>query len=252
MIRQAVTDGLEAREIDHDPHFQWRGRNVTRIENLSDIVFALALGMLVSASSPPIDFTDLKFHLLGIIPVTAGFAILLLVWNMHFVYFRRYGLGDRTTIFLNAILLLLILFIAYPLRFIFDALFSYILIAFGHTARIEALGIFDTMMAGELMRYYAIGYALIFAVYALMYRHALKRADEIGLSTKERMLTALSVQVFIMQIIIASAVAILAAMPPLWVWASFLFFFNWPAGYGLRWLYHRKLRKLEQAEGATG
>lgn len=252
MIRQAVTDGLEAREIDHDPHFDWRGRNVTRIENLSDIVFALALGMLVSASSPPISYGDLKDHMLNIVPVTAGFAILLMVWNMHFVFFRRYALGDNVTIFLNAVLLLLILFIAYPLRFIFDSLFSYILLLFGYSERIAALGVSSYYIAGELMSFYAVGYAMIFAIFALMYRHALKKAALIGLSEKEIVYTRLSIAIFLMQIIISLGVAILAVTPPVYVFASFLFFLNWPVGYTLRWLYQRKVTRLEQQDAARG
>ena len=35
--------GEIARHLDHDPHFQWRGESVTRIENLSDIVLILAV-----------------------------------------------------------------------------------------------------------------------------------------------------------------------------------------------------------------
>ncbi|MEO0674553.1 MAG: hypothetical protein AAFY32_06055, partial [Pseudomonadota bacterium] len=62
-MRQAIVDG-----IDHDPDFEWRGRRVTRIENLSDIIFALALGMLVSSSQPPTTFGDLFDFVLNVIP----------------------------------------------------------------------------------------------------------------------------------------------------------------------------------------
>ena len=241
MIRQPIAEALEAREIDHDPDFAWRGRNVTRIENLSDIVFALALGMLVSASSPPVNYAQLEAHLLNIVPVTAGFAILLLIWHAHFTYFRRYGLGDGYTIVLNAALLLVILFIAYPLRFIFDSLFSYVLALFGHGERIVALGIDSYIAAGELMRYYAVGYGVIFFIFALMYAHALARAALIGLTDRERAMTRLSIALFIMQIAIAAIVAILATLPPIYVFASFLFFLNWPIGYLLRYLFTRKL-----------
>ncbi|GGD18998.1 hypothetical protein GCM10011342_29630 [Aquisalinus flavus] len=252
MIRQAVADGLEAREINHDPQFQWRGRNVTRIENLSDIVFALALGMLVSASIPPVSYGDLKDHMLNIVPVTAGFVILLMVWNMHFVFFRRYALGDNATIFLNAALLLLILFIAYPLRFIFDSLFSYILLLFGHPERIAAMDVTSFAVAGELMSIYALGNALIYMLFAVMYRHALKKADLIGLSETEVIYTRLSIAVFIMQVVISLGVALLALTPPVTVFASFLFFLNWPVGYTLRWVYERKVKRLGQQKVAAG
>ena len=48
-----------AKHLDHDPHFEWRGQSVTRLENLSDIVFALALGMLLLTGAPPATFDEL-------------------------------------------------------------------------------------------------------------------------------------------------------------------------------------------------
>ena len=71
MIRRALKTHL-----DQDPYFQWRGDSVTRIENLSDIVFALALGMLVSSSSPPLN----------------GFAgwLMVLIWPLSWVVYRSF------------------------------------------------------------------------------------------------------------------------------------------------------------------
>lgn len=114
-----------AKHLDHDPHFEWRGQNVTRIENLSDIVFALALGMLLLTGAPPQTFSELVHFLISIIPVTASFVILVMIWNAHFVFFRRYALADNTIVLINSGLLLMVLFTAYPLRFIFDSFFWY-------------------------------------------------------------------------------------------------------------------------------
>lgn len=49
---------------------------MTGIENLSDIVFALAFGMLVSWAARPQTFTQLTNHLMTILPVAAGFFML--------------------------------------------------------------------------------------------------------------------------------------------------------------------------------
>lgn len=118
MIREQI---IQSR--DHDPHFAWRTTEVLRIENLSDIVFALALGILVSAGSTIRTFSDLTGYLISIIPIAAGFAMLVSIWNDHFLFFRRYALADGRIIVLNTALLL-ILYIAYPLRFVFDSLFG--------------------------------------------------------------------------------------------------------------------------------
>ena len=101
-----------AKHLDHDPNFEWRGQTVTRIENLSDIVFALALGMLLLTGTPPQTFSELITFLINIVPVAAGFLILFMIWNAHFVFFRRYGIADNTVVLLNALLLLMVLFFA--------------------------------------------------------------------------------------------------------------------------------------------
>ena len=72
---------------------------MTRIENLSDIAFALALGMLISGVDAPQSFEDLIRFLIYIIPAALGFAILLQVWTAHYTFFRRYGVADKRITF---------------------------------------------------------------------------------------------------------------------------------------------------------
>ena len=216
-----------SRTMDHDPDFEWRGQDVTRIENLSDIVFALALGMIVSASSPPATFDELVAFLPNIVPVTAAFAMLLMIWNFHFVYFRRYGLSDGKIIFLNALLLLLVMFIAYPLRFVFDSLFSYILAVAGYTDRIIAMQV-DFTRAAQIEAVFIAGYALIFLLFSRMYAHALKHREMIGLSDREVLMTKMSLRSFYIQVGMALIILPLALFTPIGPFAPFLFFLNWP------------------------
>ena len=209
MIRQAAV-----RALDHDPRFQWRGGAVTRIENLSDIVFALAFGMLVSSATRPQTFSELTDHLMTIIPVAAGFFVLVAIWNAHFTYFRRYGVGDNYVIFLNCILLLLVLFIAYPLRFIFDSLFGFILALLGDWSRLIASEI-DFRRAGIIMGYFALGYGLIYLVISLMYAHAISKADLLELTETERAMTRQSIWSFRGHVIIAGLIGVVAVFTPL-------------------------------------
>lgn len=207
---------------DHDPHFRWRGENVTRIENLSDIVFALAFGMLVSASVPPTNYTQLLDHLLQIIPVIAGFSILVLIWNSHFVFFRRYAIADQWIIFLNACLLLVVLFIAYPLRFIFDGLFSFILGAVaGDWSRMNENGM-GFHQSGVVVGIFAFGYSLVFFIVALMYGHALKKKSELELDEIELVLTRRSVWLYWGSIVITLVTGCLALFTPIGPFAACL------------------------------
>lgn len=68
---------VAVQHIDHDPDFNWRGKDVTRLENLSDIVFALAFGMIASASAAPATFSALNKYLYGAPPVILAFIIMV-------------------------------------------------------------------------------------------------------------------------------------------------------------------------------
>ena len=226
MIRDTIV-----RELDHDPRFHWRGGSVTRIENLSDIVFALALGMIVSSGAPPRTFDELTSQLITIVPMSAAFGVLFMIWNSHFVFFRRYGVADGPIIFLNCILLLLVLFTAYPLRFIFDSFFGFIYgMATEDWAFMDAAGL-TYRTSGIIMGYFAIGYGLIFLVISQMYAHALGKRDLLGLTSKEVAMTRQSVWFFRLEIIVVALVGYLAVFTPIRAFAGGLMFLFWPAGW---------------------
>jgi hypothetical protein len=48
--------------------------------------------------------------------------MLVWLWYEHVRFFRRYGLQDGFTIVINAVLLFVILFYVYPLKFLFSLL----------------------------------------------------------------------------------------------------------------------------------
>ena len=233
MIRQSVGPKPE-----QDPDFRWRGDDVSRIENLSDIVFALTLGMIVQAASAPVTFGDLLSYLLGIVPAAAGFFVVLVIWNAHYLFFRRYDLRDDVIVRLNAVLLLFVLFIAYPIRFSFDAFFAWTMMVMGDAGRIDAMGI-TYASSGVILAIYCGGYAAIFTVFTLMYRHARRRADDIGLTVEERMLTDQKVWQMSATIMLALAILPLAAFTPLGGFAGFAFFGLWP----ISWAIHRRFER---------
>lgn len=185
MLREAV-----GKQLDHDPNFRWRGEAVTRIENLSDIAFALALGMLISGVDAPQSFDELVRFLIYIIPAALGFAILLQIWTAHYTFFRRYGVADKRIIFYNAMLIFLVLYMAYPLRFVFDALFSWIMGAgLGDYSRGLEIGVMDFETSGKILAVFGVIYAAIFLNLALMYQYILSKADLLALNPYELGLT---------------------------------------------------------------
>jgi hypothetical protein len=235
--------GEIAKHLDHDPHFEWRGQNVSRLENLSDIVFALALGMMLFGGPPPQTFSELVRFLISIVPVTASFAILFVIWNAHFVFFRRYGLADNTIVLLNSILLLMVLFTAYPLKFIFESFFWYIAasISGDFSQLIETEMTFEN--SGRSMGFFGTGIAVIYTLLSFMYGHAVRKADQIGLSEKELLLTRQTVWVYRGEVVVAIILVIAAISTPLGPFAGAIMILNWPNAYLISHLVEKTSRK---------
>ena len=104
--------------------FRWRGGEITRVEGFSDAVFAFAITLLVVSLEVPHTFHELAGVMRGFFAFAVCFTLLIVIWREHYVFFRRYGLQDTTTIWLNAALLFVTLFYVYPLKFVFNLVLS--------------------------------------------------------------------------------------------------------------------------------
>ncbi|MEO6593967.1 MAG: TMEM175 family protein [Planctomycetota bacterium] len=173
-----------------DRHFRWRGSDVSRLEGFSDAVFAIVLALLFLRAAPPETFTDLKAAMKALVPFAASFAIIAYVWIEHWLFSRRYDLHDGWTTFLNLLLLFLLLFYAYPLKFLFTLICIAVFGPIGSVTREHLLQGFEG--EGDLVRlfvFYGVGYGAIFGVIALMYVRALMLEKRLGLNAVERFLT---------------------------------------------------------------
>ncbi|MDP2285238.1 MAG: TMEM175 family protein [Pseudohongiella sp.] len=149
--------------------------HTTRLESLTDTVFGFSIALLIVSVDVPQDFTGLMDIMRGFAGFALSFAMIILVWMYHYRFFRDYKLEDSTTIVLNAVLLFVVLFYVYPLKYV--------------------VTVVTTLMGGEflvtvdevaiLMAIYSIGFSAVFGVFALMYRHALKNHASLGLGTHE-------------------------------------------------------------------
>ena len=166
--------------------FRRRSNEISRIEAFSDVVFGFSLTLLVVSLEVPHTFDELMTDMRGFVPFAICFALLAQVWWLHHNFFRRYGLDDATTAVLNFVLLFVILFYTYPLKFVFVGIFNQIT---GHTGTVEAVG--KTVRWTEpgqvptLMGIYGLGYAAVFLVFVLLYRNALKKSAELDLNAIE-------------------------------------------------------------------
>jgi hypothetical protein len=187
---------LVEREIGHSAEFRWRSHEISRIEGLSDAVFAFAVTLLVVSLEVPKTFTELAATMRGFSAFAISFALLFVIWFNQYKFFRRYGLQDNLTIFLNAVLLFVVLFYVYPLKF----LFSYLANEFmgGHGEVRLANGIIEAMVEGNqlatLMVIFGVGYVAVFGVFTLLHLHAFRKRAALVLNEVERFDTRVSAQ----------------------------------------------------------
>jgi uncharacterized membrane protein len=150
--------------------FRLRGREVSRVEAFSDVVFGFALTLIVVSLEVPTTLEELMAMMRGFPAFAICFGMLTWVWHVHHTFFRRYALTDEITIALNTLLLFVVLFYTYPLKFVFSAL----------TGQIPS-----NAGGGSLMAIYGVGFAGIFALFVAMYWHAWRLREELELNELE-------------------------------------------------------------------
>lgn len=175
------------RGIVPEQYFRWRAGEITRLEAFCDVVFGFAITLLVVSLEVPHSYAELMAAMRGFLPFAACFAQLAMIWRTHYKFSRRYGLEDPYTVFLNVVLLFLVLFYVYPLKFVFTLLFSEIIGA-------DVSSSLGWHEASVLMRIYAAGFAAVFLLFVLMYAHAYRLCRELGLNPVEVLETRFAMQ----------------------------------------------------------
>src|SRR6476661_1233675 len=118
MIREKLIE----KSIGEGRKFRWRSHEISRIEGLSDAVFGFAVTLLVVSLEVPKTFAELMNAMRGFGAFAICFTLLILVWFNQYKFFRRYGLQDTYTVILNLVLLFVVMFYVYPLKFVFTFL----------------------------------------------------------------------------------------------------------------------------------
>lgn len=189
-----VREVLKNHYIGMNKEFRYRGEEPTRIETLSDAGFALAIGLLLISTSSPTTFSELLQFTADVIPFGLCISLIMFVWYEHFKFFIRYGFRNRTIVFLNTLLLFIILFYVYPLKFLSRLLMKIYGEIFGYDASHSIYQThITTQEVPQLMIIYGFGAAAIFLTLMFMYRYALKNAEELELNELEVFDTRVSV-----------------------------------------------------------
>ena len=166
-----IRESLAKRESEVQNGFRLRGlKDVSRIEALSDGVFAFAITLLVVSLEVPRTFDDLLVMMRGFLAFAVTFAMLFHVWFTQYKFFRRYGLVDNFTIWMTALLLFVVLFYVYPLKFVWTLMIN-VALGFGATVSTSTGQVAPVVRASQmplLLAVYGLGFAAVFAIFALM------------------------------------------------------------------------------------
>jgi uncharacterized membrane protein len=168
-----------------EAHFRWRGTEVSRVEGLTDAVFGFAVTLLVVALEVPNTFKGLMDVVRGFPAFVICFTLLMIFWNAHFRFHRRYGFEDVYTRVITMAILVLVVFSVYPLKFLFTSLtVSVFDLDLTNAPHIES-----SAQGQVVYLIYGLGFAGIWGLYSLLYVHALRKRAELGLSEVELVLT---------------------------------------------------------------
>jgi uncharacterized membrane protein len=189
--------------------FRWRAGEITRLEAFCDVVFGFALTLLVISLEVPHSYTALIEDLRGFLLFALCFLQLVTIWRIHYIYSRRYGLEDPYAVFLNMVLLLLVLFYVYPLKFVFT-------LAYSVWIRGNAGPEMNLRQGTVLMQLYSAGFASVFLVFMMMFAHAYRLRVPLQMNAIEVRKTRLAIQQCAMLVGLGIASAILAFKSPIW------------------------------------
>ncbi len=195
LVRRRVGDGEGSR---------WRGEDVSRVEGFSDAVFAFSVTLLVVSLEVPSTFDELLETMRGFFAFAVCFALLLLVWYEHYKFFRRYGLRDNLAVHLYAVLLFLVLFYVYPLKFLFTLLTDQLL-GFGNE-------VIEPSQVPLLMVIYSAGFVAVQSVFVLSYWRAYSLRVVLGLDEHESSMTREEIQAFLVNASVGLASIFIAVL----------------------------------------
>ena len=225
-----------------------RNHDISRLEAFSDAVFAFALTLLVVSLEVPKSYEALVKLIFGFPAFACCFGVLYWIWYEHNLFFRRYGLQDPYTVFLNGTLLFVVMFYVYPLKFMFDS-------GFAHFLPTGSRGVAPMTLA-QLSRastIYGLGYVALFVMFGLLYLHAYRRRSELDLEPLE----VFNVKSYAGQQIVSAGVGFIVVLfavglPHRYAFlAPMAFILMWPAHYIFERRIGQKRNLLQQRLLAT-
>src|SRR5918994_911424 len=199
-MAEVLRRGLAQMRVGDEEGFSWRGQDITRIEGFSDAVFAFAITLLVVSLEVPNTFDELLATMRGFLAFGVCFYMLFLVWNEHYKFFRRYGLKDNFTLHLSSVLLFVVLFYVYPLKFLFTALMDELL-GFSTQVGSSTGAVVQEIKPAQwplLLVLFGVGFVVVQLVYFLLYWRAYALRGMLELDAYEASITRQELQGYLL------------------------------------------------------
>jgi len=192
-------------------NIRWRSHEPSRLETFSDAVFAFAVTLIIVSLEVPKSFDELFETMKGFVSFGVCFSLLFLIWNNQNIFFRRYGIVDAYTTFLNAVLLFLVLIYAYPLKFLFTLVFSADNTYLSNGVKLSMI---HAGQVPTLLYIYNLGYVLIYFLFYLMYRHAQSHEQKLELTPFELFETQSQMYINLLNVLIGLLAILMTTLLP--------------------------------------
>jgi len=169
------------REIFRKKNYKEGNRILQRMEAFSDSIFAFSISVLIFSTAVPINYSGFITTLEGIIPFGLCFLFIMIIWKEHARFFDLFPIYDSKTQNLNGLLLFLILFYIFPLKYIFTIVAKLLIINIGGLLGLTKMTLADQeYLRNAIPResrnmiyiVFALGWIGVFGTYALLYQRA--------------------------------------------------------------------------------
>ena len=210
-------------KIRGDKNFTtWRGGDVSRLEALTDAVFAIAITLLIVSHDVPRDYEHFRSVMWGFCGFAVTFFVLITIWYNTFKFHRRFGIEDGYTVFLSATLIFIVLFYIYPLKFMAQIIINMMILQNGFGVEFD-VGYVGYVDVSHLFLVYSAGVFFIWFILGLMYLHAYNKREVLELDNNELLITTNSIVAnFIVSFVaIISIILVIIKMEHLSGWIYF-------------------------------
>lgn len=186
-------------QMPRDKNLQYRGKENTRLNSLTDAVFSIALALLIFNITDADSFKDLMAFAKSFPALLVSIIFLYLVWKEHVSFTELYHIKGFVLQLLNVIFIALVIFYVYPLRFLTRLLTSMLF-----NLNIEL--VIESSEVPQLMIFYgAVAFSIYFIMF-LFYLTIIKQKQQHGFTEYELLHT----KSHGMRVLIMSAIPLLS------------------------------------------